>query len=121
MHKTTLTKKEEPRSAQKRGLECEARVESFLRAKGFKTLAQRLKTPFAELDLIMQSPTGEVWMIEVKSCISPAWWQHRVGQRQKQRLLQALQFLTNTCSTPHHAVLAIVGPNDEVELIEDFL
>lgn len=74
------------------GEESEAKVLEFFIKQNFIHIASRLKTPFAEVDLIFKH-RSVLYMIEVKTLSSLDFGLARVGYRQRQRLLQARLWL----------------------------
>ncbi len=78
-----------------RGIEAENRVKEYLLKNNFKLIEQRYRTPFGEVDLLLQSPKGPFVLIEVKTISD---WQRllwRIDHRQKQRLKRACSFIEN--------------------------
>lgn len=57
--------------------------------KKFKLLHQRLRTPFAEVDLVFQMSPREVLMVEVKALRSFDFLPQRISTKQKQRIFRA--------------------------------
>ena len=59
--------KRDRRAAQRRGLRSERLAALWLRLKGYRILARRLKTRAGEIDLVAAAPFGPVCFIEVKA------------------------------------------------------
>lgn len=81
-------------------------------------MAHRYLTPFAEIDLLMKSPAGEICLIEVKSILSWDRLSCRMSRRQKLRLRRALCYLAEK----HEKcllLLAVVGSDGEVLVFDD--
>lgn len=83
-------------------------------------MAQRLRTPFAEIDLVVKS-RFEVLLIEVKSLSNHDWLAYRVGSRQKLRLRRALIYMQNRFKLGVRFHLATVTKGGEIEIYADFL
>ena len=80
------------KSSQARGLECEALIEKFLVRLGFELFSNRLRTPFAEVDLVF-TKNKKVYLIEVKSLGCLDFSLVRISKIQKARLLRARLWL----------------------------
>ena len=79
------------KNTSKRGKECEQRaLESYLK-RGYKLLAQRYRTPFAEIDLILQKKK-EILMVEVKSVRNR---EDYISHQQTRRLQRAHLYLSH--------------------------
>lgn len=105
--------------AHKRGLESEKYVQKYYEKRGYELLAQRLKTPFAEVDLIFKTPEGHALMVEVKTTNLSEFQNFRISQRQKNRLIRALQFLTARLDSLVEVHWAFVTKEGDVTIIED--
>ncbi|MGZ3779067.1 MAG: YraN family protein [Pseudobdellovibrionaceae bacterium] len=105
--------------AHQRGLESEKHVQEFYFKKGYVLLAQRLKTPFAEVDLIFRSPAGHALMVEVKTTNISEFQNYRISQYQKRRLMRALLFLTERLNSLVEVHWAFVTKEGQVTIIED--
>ena len=105
--------------AHQRGLECEAKVIRHYQRKGYHLLRQRLKTPYAEIDLIFRTPEGNLLMVEVKSARTEVFIAYRLSKRQKLRQHQALIFLAEHFKTSVEAHWAFVMDSGEIVVIED--
>ncbi|MNT71025.1 hypothetical protein D3C72_2094690 [compost metagenome] len=81
-------------------------------------LDQRVKTPFAEVDLLFETPDGHLLMVEVKSVKNPDFIPTAIGKRQKQRLQRAMIYLTEQFKTPVEVHWAFVSSFD-ITVIED--
>lgn len=100
-------------------MESEGHVIQFYQQLGFELLSQRVKTPFAEVDLLFRSPEGHVLMVEVKTANTPDFQPYRIAARQKKRLLRALIFLAEKLDSLVEVHWAFVTKNGEVTVIED--
>lgn len=102
-----------------RGLESEKVVIQYYLNKNFQLLKQRVKTPFAEVDLLFRSPRGHLLMVEVKSANDSSFYSARISKRQMQRLNRAACFLADRfdCLVEYH--WAFVDQNYSVTVIED--
>lgn len=76
------------------GLNAEIMVQKHYEERGFTLLASRKKTPFGELDLILQK-NNLVVFVEVKARIAPSHEEH-ITARQVKRCLQAAEYYVNT-------------------------
>src|SRR5580692_9879340 len=59
--------KTDRQAAERRGQASESLAALWLRLKGYRILARRLKTPAGEIDLVATAPFGPVCFIEVKA------------------------------------------------------
>jgi Holliday junction resolvase-like predicted endonuclease len=104
------------------GLEAEELVIQHFQKQNFVLRNRRLRTPFAELDLIFYQKRNprELLIVEVKR-LSHTYNTWRVlPRRQKQRLQNALQSLSDKGYLVE-AKLALVDPTDKITEIPDFL
>lgn len=104
-----------------RGLESEFLVEKHLRQKGWRLVARRWKTPWAEVDAVY-TRKDQILLVEVKSRGSLAHLDRAISRRQKQRLLRVLENLVEVYS--HQEVLfhlALVLPQGRIHWCCDFL
>lgn len=95
------------------------RVQKFYEAKGYRLLQQRLKTPFAEVDLLFQSSQGHVLMVEVKSANIEDFYFFRISKKQKKRLERAVLYLSEEFECPVEINWAFVKNSGEVMVVED--
>ena len=72
------------------GLSAESRAAAFLIAKGYRILAQRFRTPYGEIDLVVRK-RNLIAFVEVKAraSLDDAAW--AVTPRQQQRIINAAQ------------------------------
>lgn len=107
------------KSSSERGLESENLVIQHYASKGYRLIQQRVKTVFAEVDLIFQGKKGNLILVEVKSLSSWDFFQHRISEKQKKRLSRALQYYQ---SHGHIAALhyAVVSQQGEIRVFPDF-
>lgn len=105
--------------AHQRGLESESRVIAHYVSKGCELLGQRIKTPFAEVDLLFKNPKGDILMVEVKTANISEFQQYRISWKQKRRLLRALTFLSDETKTPIEVHWAFVTKEGQVTIIDD--
>ncbi|UOF01922.1 hypothetical protein MNR06_03005 [Bdellovibrio reynosensis] len=78
-----------------------------------------MKTPFAEVDLLFRTPDNHVLMVEVKTNNISAFQNFRIGKRQKNRLVRALQFLSDRLDSLVEVHWAFVTKEGKVTVIED--
>lgn len=76
-----------------KGLRCEDLALQHYQKQGYVVLSRRLKTPFAEVDLLLKKE-AEFLMVEVKSAPKEGFEVHRLTRRQKERLLRAYSYLS---------------------------
>lgn len=100
-------------------MESEKIVIAYYLNKKFRLLEQRVKTPFAEVDLLFRSADGNLLMVEVKSANDPCFYSARISKRQMQRLARAVSFLAThfNCLVEYH--WAFVDQNQKITVIED--
>lgn len=97
----------------------ELTVEKCLSKQGFILIEKNHRLFGVEIDLVMNSPQGEVCLIEVKSAPKSGFESHRVSSSQRRRLLFVLNRLL-LAGVPTRAHLVYVH-KEELEMIEDFL
>jgi putative endonuclease len=105
--------------AHKRGLISEDRVRVYYQKKFYTLIEQRVKTPFAELDLLFRTPEGHLLIVEVKTANLASFYNYKVTPRQKFRLLRAVQFLAERFSTLVEIHWAFVTKEGEITIISD--
>lgn len=76
-------------AAQRRGHASESRAALWLRLKGYRILARRLKTHLGEIDLVAAAPFGPVCFIEVKARSLARAAAEAVGIGQQARIARA--------------------------------
>ena len=113
-------------SSKERGLHCERLVKDKLLREGHIIIAERLKTPFGELDIFTRAPEDHhFWIVEVKSGGLGVWAPFRVGRRQKQRLRNVCLYMQDLTQSPVRGMLALVeskkSGDEVISLIPDFL
>jgi len=77
------------RTAERRGRRGELWAALILRAKGYRILGRRVRTPVGEIDLVARAPSGLVCFIEVKARPDAAAAALSVGPRQQARIARA--------------------------------
>lgn len=106
--------------AHDRGLNSEKFVQLHYEKKRYFLLRQRLKTPFAEVDLLFRSPDGRhLLLVEVKTANQGTFYNTRITRRQKYRLFGAASFLAERFRTLVEVHWAFVTKTGEVTIIED--
>lgn len=80
-----------------------------LESRGYKLLYQRYETPFAEVDLVFESPKGGIGIVEVKSLGPKAWIEGRISEKQIRRLARAAEFLSIKKDRPVNLCVAFVS------------
>lgn len=76
-------------SAELRGHSSESWAALWLRLKGYRILARRLKTRAGEIDLVAAAPFGPVCFIEVKARAQARAAAESVGRTQQARIARA--------------------------------
>lgn len=104
-----------------RGYKSEFLVGQYYLRQGYKIIAHRYKTPFAEIDLICQDKNQNIVMVEVKTASDPFWQSHRVSRRQKQRLKNACHYLHGKSGKNIEVHLALVEKKGKIDILTDFL
>lgn len=73
-----------------RGDETERFAIAWLRTRGYLLVARRLKTPYAEIDLLIRNPVSKEWLVvEVKSSLWPDGLALGLSRKQRARLWRA--------------------------------
>lgn len=99
-----------------KGLRYEQIVLSYYLDKNWILLGQRIKTPFAEVDLLLKQ--GKLLkLIEVKSLGNEAFMNYRIRQRQKERLIKAGQFLHFKWKMDVELEIVFVDNQEELTII----
>lgn len=75
------------------GLQTELQVLEDLRKKSCTILGHRVRTPFAEVDILFLSSKGQIVLLEVKSLSKWAWIETRLTQKQLNRIKRAAFYL----------------------------
>ena len=83
------------RNSSKRGLEAEQFVLEDLNKRNCAIIGERLRTPFAEVDILFRSAKGKVVLLEVKTLSKWVWLETRITKSQKTRLKRAASFIEN--------------------------
>jgi putative endonuclease len=92
-------------------------LKDYLR-RGYHCVKRRWKSPFAEIDLLLKTPTGEWLLVEVKSVPSLEYLHVRIAPTQKRRLRRALQYCVEKC--PGTCLeLAVVSQQGEILIFSD--
>lgn len=74
------------------GLEAERKVREDLKKRNCDLLGERIKTPFAEVDILFRSSRGQVVLLEVKSLSRWDWLESRLSHNQQARLKRAASY-----------------------------
>jgi putative endonuclease len=85
--------------AQRRGHKSESLAALWLRLKGYRILARRLKTHAGEIDLVAAAPFGPVCFVEVKARNAALAAAESVGPGQQTRIARAASLYL--VSRPH--------------------
>ena len=102
-----------------KGLQAEARVEKDLQQKGWVKLAARHRDLGVEVDLLMQSPEGDIYLIEVKHLARNWCFENLISQHQIKRLLMAAARLESRTQKTPRLMIAAAGQNTEVFYFTD--
>lgn len=92
----------------------------YLSKKQLRILKTRWRTTYAEIDLLAESPRGEIWIFEVKTLSHFDFLTVRVSRRQKERLKRAHLFVQSKTTKPVRLALAFVDKRGEVMIFENF-
>lgn len=92
----------------KLGYQSELFVEKYFYKKGYRLIAHRLRTPFGELDILLQDVSRTWHMVEVKSVKNLEWIEGRISFSQKKRLLNIHQWLESKLNIQAHFQVAYV-------------
>ncbi|WP_413291421.1 YraN family protein [Bdellovibrio sp. HCB337] len=106
--------------AQARGEWAENRVAEHFQRKSFRILKSRWRTTYAEIDLLVESPRQEIWILEVKTLSTFDFLDVRVSRKQKERLKRAHLFVQSKTPKPVRLALVFVDKKGQVLVIEDF-
>ena len=93
-------------------------VKDYLQKNNFICLATNLKTPWAQIDLLMKKPDGKWLILEVKYLSDFVDPLTRLNQPQKQRLRRAQRGLSARYNQIVGLGLAFVRPNQKIEFID---
>ncbi|MFK5955861.1 MAG: YraN family protein [Planctomycetota bacterium] len=85
-----------PSKRQIAGMKAEAYAAVNLENLGWELLAKNLRTPYAEVDLFMLSPSGQPVVVEVKARSTGSWVEGEdcLGAQQRSRLFRAAEWLS---------------------------
>lgn len=101
------------------GLKCELQVIKILTGRGLTLLGQRIRLFGVEVDLLFQSKSAGLILVEVKSLGDHSELEFRLKRRQKMRLKMVYQqLLANEQQVEF--ILAVVS-HDRVHFFDDFL
>ena len=117
--KSSFCGKDKAHWTHRRGMKSEVCVKKFFEAKGFELIHQRFKTPFAEIDLIFKSSSGNLLIVEVKSLSNQNFLEFRISESQKTRLRRAIIHLTDLMNCKVSLNWAFVSANGEVLIRDD--
>lgn len=92
-----------------RGEYCEQIVLKDLKKRGYQIAIKNLKTPYAEIDIVLKHKKKPWLMVEVKSSNSMVFDSFRMSPRQKSRQENAHLFLEAKLNVDLQMVLAIVS------------
>lgn len=105
--------------AHERGLASEEHAILHYQSLGCELLGQRVKTPFAEVDLLFKTPHGHLLMVEVKTTNVSEFQMSRITKKQRARLERALIFMAERWDLPVEIHWAFVTKEGQVTPIED--
>lgn len=93
-----------------------------LRTRGLAIRARRLRTPYAEIDVLaFDARAGIHVLVEVKTDGGGPWRRGALGGAQAARLRRAREWLQGKLATPVASELAIVLRDGRIEWLPDFL
>lgn len=102
----------------KKGQWAESLVENLLRSRNYRILASNLKTPWAQIDLLVESQQGQPQIIEVKYLSSWIDPEFRVSLAQRKRLLNAQKYLQGQYAAPVGLYVAFVSAAGKCSFVE---
>jgi Holliday junction resolvase-like predicted endonuclease len=114
------SKSTSPHWSHKRGSDAEERVANYFLAKKFVVLKRRFRTKYAEMDLLVESPNHEIWILEIKTLSHADFLGVRVSWKQKERLKRAHLFIQSRTRKPVRLALVFVDARGGILVIEDF-
>ena len=97
------------------GFDAEKLVRSDWMDRGATVVAERLRTPFAEIDLLFRWK-GQLWLIEVKTLSRVEFLSVRMSRRQKVRLCQAREWIQEHFRMETALIFAVVQGNGKILL-----
>jgi Holliday junction resolvase-like predicted endonuclease len=101
---------------QKRALNSEIRALIYFLDKNHRLLYHRKKVFGVEIDFVLHDEDS-IQFVEVKTYTSLAMAGHRLGQKQKSRLLHAKTFFESTYGIPTQVFLILVKGQDIDEFV----
>ncbi|ASD65451.1 hypothetical protein B9G79_08580 [Bdellovibrio bacteriovorus] len=87
--------------------------------KGYQLLGQRVRTPFAEVDLLFKTSRQTLLMVEVKTTNLSDFQPFRISKKQKARLVRAMLFLASRWDIPVEVHWAFVTKDGQITVFED--
>ncbi len=106
--------------AHERGLQSEEFVSKYYIHRNYQLLKQRVKTPYAEIDLLFRAPDRmNLLMVEVKTANQATFYNARISPRQKYRLMGAAAFLAARFNCLVEVHWAFVTRFGEITIIDD--
>lgn len=93
-------------------------VEFYLR-EGYRLLHQRLKTPYAEIDLVFKSSSGHVILVEVKAVTAKIFYGARLSLKQRQRLRRAFEWYCYKTQSPIEFHLVFVDQKEKIQIYKN--
>lgn len=87
--------------------------------KSFRILKTRWRTTYAEIDLIVESPGGDIWILEIKTLSHFDFLDVRVSWKQKERLKRAHLFVQSKTPKPVILALAFVDRKGAILIFEN--
>lgn len=103
------------RQRQIKGKWAEAWVQEYLSHRGYSILAANLRTPWAQVDLVIKSPRGRIVLLEVKFLSESFPPEQRFGRIQAQRLGRARQYLSSFYGIPVGLGIAFVESTRKIQ------
>lgn len=91
-----------------------------LEQQGLNLIERHYKTPFGEIDLLMQHPLG-LFMIEVKTISHFEMLERIKRSGQFERLKRAYLYLSNKYDEPIYTLLAVIESSQKLYIFENFL
>lgn len=92
----------------------------YFLARSFRILKTRWRTPYAEIDLLVERSNGELWIVEIKTLSQFDFLSVRVSRKQRERLKRAYIFVQSKTRRPVCLYLAFVDNSGEILLVDEF-
>ena len=95
-------------------------VQMHFEKQGYALMARHHRTPFGEIDLLMQYRAG-LFMIEVKAIHHFEMLERIQRSKQLERLKRVYRYLCDQHDQPVYAILAVIENFQKLYIFENFL